>query len=75
MRNRSSYTQRAYADNVARFARHVGRFPERLGAKEIRAYQIYLTTERQLAPSSITIAISARAFPIASPSSGRCSRS
>ena len=62
LRNRSPYTQRAYVDNVAWFARHFGRSPEDLGPKEIRAYQIYLTTERRLAPSSVTVAVSALRF-------------
>ena len=62
MRNRSPDTQRAYVESVARFARHFGRSPEVLGPDEIRAYQVYLTTERKLAPSSITIAVSALRF-------------
>ena len=33
-----------------------------LGAEEIRAYQIYLTKERKLAPSSILIAVAALRF-------------
>ena len=38
---------------VARFACHFGRSPAHLGPEEIRAYQVYLTTERRLAPSSL----------------------
>ncbi|MBA3639229.1 MAG: phage integrase N-terminal SAM-like domain-containing protein, partial [Acidobacteria bacterium] len=39
-------------EHVSRFARHVGRSPARLGPEEIRAYLVYLTTEKQLAPST-----------------------
>ena len=38
VRNLSPRTQRAYVENVARFARHVGRSPAVLGPKETRAY-------------------------------------
>ena len=57
VRNLSPHTQRAYVENVARFARHFGRSPAGLGPEEIRAYQVYLTTERQLAPSSLVVAV------------------
>ena len=59
VRNLSSNTQRAYIDNVARFARHFGRSPAVLGPEEIRAYQLYLIHERKLAPSSQQIAVCA----------------
>ena len=58
----SPHTQRAYVDNVARFARYFGRSPADLGPEEIRTYQVYLTTERQLAPSSLVVAVSALRF-------------
>src|SRR6266403_5210582 len=41
---------------------HFNRSPELLGPEEIRSYQVYLTNERKLAPSSISIAISALRF-------------
>ena len=50
VRNLSPHTQRAYIENVARFARHFGRSPGTLGPEEIRTYQVYLTRERKLAP-------------------------
>ena len=59
VRNLSPHTQRAYIENVARFARHVGRSPADWGPEEIRAYQVYLTRERKLAPSSLEIAVCA----------------
>jgi len=62
VRNLSPHTQRAYVDTVARFARHVGRSPALLEAEEIRAYLVYLTTEKQLAPSSVVIAVCALRF-------------
>ena len=62
VRNLSPHTQRAYVDNVAKFARHFGRSPAVLGPEEIRAYLVYLTTEKQLAPSSVVIAVCALRF-------------
>ncbi len=62
VRNLSPNTARAYVETVARFARHFGRSPAVLGPEEMRAYQVYLTTERQLAPSSLVIAVSALRF-------------
>ena len=59
VRNLSPHTQRAYIENVARFARHFGRSPVELGPEEIRSFQVYLTRERKLAPSSLGIAVCA----------------
>jgi len=47
---------------VSLFARHFSKSPEELGPDEIRFYQVYLTNERKLAPSSILIAIAALRF-------------
>ena len=47
---------------VSLFARHFDKSPEVLGPEEIRAYQVYLTNEKKLAPSSILIAVSALRF-------------
>lgn len=62
VRNLSPQTQRAYVENVARFARHFGRSPADLGPEEIRTYQVYLIRERHLAPSSLEIAVCALRF-------------
>ena len=62
IRNLSPHTQRAYVENVARFARHFGRSPADLGPEEIRTYQVYLVEARHLAPSSIEIAVCALRF-------------
>jgi len=62
VRNLSALTQRAYLEHVSRFARHFGASPARLGPEEIRAYQVYLTNEKQLAPASIVITVAALRF-------------
>jgi site-specific recombinase XerD len=62
VRNLSPRTQRAYTEHVGRFARHFGRSPACLGPEEIRAYQVYLTNDRQLAPASIVITVAALRF-------------
>jgi|SRR5271169_3244113 site-specific recombinase XerD len=62
VRNLSPHTQRAYIEQVSRFARYFVKSPAMLGTEEIRTYQIYLANERKLAPSSIQIAIAALRF-------------
>ena len=62
IRNLSPLTQRSYVEHVSRFARHFGRSPAVLGPEEIRAYQVYLATDKQLAPASIVIAVAALRF-------------
>ena len=62
VRNLSPHTQDSYVQQVSLFARHFSTSPEALGPEEIRSYQVYLTNERKLAPSSILIAVSALRF-------------
>jgi integrase/recombinase XerD len=62
LRNLSLHTQDAYVQQISLFARHFNRSPELLGPEEIRSYQLYLTNERKLAPSSIIIAVAALRF-------------
>ena len=62
VRRLSPFTQRTYVETVARFARYFKRSPERLGPEQIRAYQVYLSTERGLATSSLLVAVSALRF-------------
>jgi len=62
VRNLSSQTQATYLQQVSLFARHFNKSPEILGPEEIRSYQVYLTNERKLAPSSIIIAVAALRF-------------
>ena len=44
------------------FARHFGQSPALLGPEQIRDYQLFLTNRKKMAPSSITVAISALRF-------------
>jgi len=62
IRNLAVNTQEAYVQQVSLFARHFNRSPEWLGPEQIRAYQVYLTTEKKLAAGSILIAVSALRF-------------
>jgi integrase/recombinase XerD len=62
IRNLALNTQDSYLRQVSQFARHFGQSPELLGREEIRAYQIYLTQDKKLAPGSVTIAVSALRF-------------
>ena len=62
VRNLSPHTQASYLQQVSLFARHFNKSPQQLGPEDIRAYQVYLTNERKLSPSSILIAVSALRF-------------
>jgi len=62
IRNLALNTQDSYLLQVSQFARHFGKSPEMLGREDIRAYQLHLTQEKKLSPSSITIAVSALRF-------------
>jgi integrase/recombinase XerD len=62
VRNLSPDTQESYMQQVSQYARHFGKSPEQLGPEEIRTYQVYLTTEKKLAPKSIAIAVCALRF-------------
>jgi integrase/recombinase XerD len=62
IRNLAPNTQRAYVEQISRFARHFGKSPELLGPAEIRAYQLHLVQERQLSASSILVAVAAIRF-------------
>lgn len=62
IRNLSPHTERSYVEHVSRFARHFGKSPDQLGPDAIRAYQVFLTTERQLAPSSVIVTVAALRF-------------
>jgi site-specific recombinase XerD len=62
VRNLSPHTQASYLQQVSLFARHFHTPPERLGPEEIRTYQVYLTNEKKLAPSSILTAVAALRF-------------
>ncbi len=62
VRNFAPNTMLAYLKQVSYFAQHFGRSPERLGAEDIRSYQIYLAKERRVSISSRTVAASALRF-------------
>jgi integrase/recombinase XerD len=62
VRNLSPHTQNSYVQQVSLFARHFSKSPEVLGPEEIRSYQLYLTNQKKLAPSSILIVIAALRF-------------
>ena len=62
VRQLSPCTQQTYVETVARFARHFDSSPALLGPEAIRDYQVYLTNERRLAPSSVLVAVSALRF-------------
>jgi site-specific recombinase XerD len=62
VRNLAPHTQATYVEQVSRFARYFAKSPEMLGEQEIRAYQLYLTNHKKLAPSSIMVAVAALRF-------------
>jgi site-specific recombinase XerD len=62
IRNLSPNTQLAYLQQVSSFAKYCQRSPEGVGPEEIRAYQVFLTNERKLAPGSLSIIASALRF-------------
>ena len=62
VRNFAQNTQDTYLLQVGLFARHFNKSPAVLGPEQIRTYQLYITNERKLAPSSVSIAASALRF-------------
>jgi site-specific recombinase XerD len=62
VRNLALNTQMSYVQQVSLFARHFNKSPEHLGPEDIRAYQVYLTNEKKLAPGSVLIAVAALRF-------------
>lgn len=62
LRNFSPHTQDSYLLQISQFARYFAKSPTVLDPDEIRTYQLYLATEKKLAPSSIHITASALRF-------------
>lgn len=62
IRNLSENTQRIYLHQVAAFARHFGRSPAELGPEHVRTWQVHLVQERQVAWSTLNIAVCALRF-------------
>ena len=57
VRNLSRHTQDSYLLQVSQFARHFAKSPALLGPEDIRAYQLYLTNEKKLAPRSVHVTV------------------
>jgi len=62
VRNLALTTQAVYLQQVSLFAYHFDKSPDELGPEDIRTYQVYLTNEKKLAPSSVLIAVAALRF-------------
>jgi len=62
LRNYSPESQRSYIDAVARFARYFNKSPEKLGAEEIRSYQLYLLKEKKIGWSTLGLNFCALKF-------------
>lgn len=61
IRNYSPKTITAYTQAVARFAAHFGRSPDRLGAEQVREYQLHLLS-RRVSWSAFNICVSGLKF-------------
>jgi integrase/recombinase XerD len=61
-RNYTAETARGYILAVKQFAQYFGKSPDLLGAEEISHYQLYLLTEKKLAPATVKIRMSALRF-------------
>ncbi len=62
LRGLSENTQQKYLSCVKQFVGHFMISPERLGLNDIRAYQLYLIRERNIAESSFNVHIAALKF-------------
>jgi integrase/recombinase XerD len=61
-RNYSPSTTRGYILGVRQFAEYFGKSPEKLGAEEIRRFQLYLLNEKELAPGTVETRMAALRF-------------
>ena len=61
-RNYSQATTRSYILSVKQFAEYFGRSPEKLGAEEIRRYQLHLLNEKKVSAGTVKIRMSALRF-------------
>ena len=62
IRNLSPHTIQAYVDRVAAFAKHFGKSPQLMGAKEVRTYLVFLVEEKRVSWSYYGQAICALRF-------------
>jgi integrase/recombinase XerD len=60
--NYSPSTARGYILAVKQLAAHFMRSPEKLGAEELREFQLYLLNERKLTPNTVEIRMAALRF-------------
>jgi integrase/recombinase XerD len=58
-RNYSGETVREYILAVKQFAQYFGKSPDLLRAEEIRRFQLYLLTEKKLAPATVKLRMAA----------------
>ena len=61
-RNYSPATTRGYVLAVKQFAEYFGKSPEKLGADEIRRFQLHLLKDKKLAPGTVEGRMSALRF-------------
>jgi len=61
-RNYSPATTRGYILAVKQFAEYFGKSPEKLGADEIRRFQLHLLKDKKLAPGTVEGRMSALRF-------------
>jgi integrase/recombinase XerD len=61
-RNYSPETTRGYIHAIKQFADYFGKSPEKLGAEEIRHFQLHLLKEKKLAPGTVEGRMSALRF-------------
>jgi len=62
IRNLAENTQKSYLQQVTSFARYFGCRPDTMGFEKVREYQVHLIEDCKLAPSSVSIAVSALRF-------------
>jgi site-specific recombinase XerD len=61
-RNYFPETTRSYIHAVKQFAEYFGKSPEKLGAEEIRRYQLYLLNEKNYSAGTVKVHTSALRF-------------
>ena len=61
-RNYSPETTRSYIHAVKQFAEYFGKPPEKLGAEEMRRYQLYLLNEKKSSAGTVKVHMSALLF-------------
>ena len=61
-RNYASETIRGYILSVKQFAEYFGKSPTKMGAEEIRRFQLYLLREKKLAATTVEMRMSALRF-------------